>query len=62
MEPAPGVYRVEFDDEELEADADLPRGPFVSFQLTQARVAEIVDRDVDPTNPATSRHYLGLSP
>ncbi|MBS1674392.1 MAG: hypothetical protein JSS74_10550 [Actinobacteria bacterium] len=52
------LYRVELDDGvELELDDDLPRGPFVSFQLRRARVAEVLDRGVDPND---SRHRIWL--
>jgi len=30
------VSRVELDDEDLQLDTDLPRGPFISFQLSRA--------------------------
>ncbi|MFJ3490617.1 hypothetical protein [Leifsonia aquatica] len=39
------VYRVALDEEHtLAPDSDLPRGPFVSFQVPRARVAAILDR------------------
>jgi hypothetical protein len=47
------LYRVEVDEDvELELDEDLPRGPFVSFQLRRARIVEVLDRGVDPSDPA----------
>lgn len=58
MSRAPGngrgwLYRVEIDDDvEVYLDDDLPRGPFVSFQLSRARVVEVLDRGVDPWDPA----------
>lgn len=44
------LYRVELDDDDLTPDEDIPRGPFISFQLPRARVAAVLDRGVDPTN------------
>lgn len=44
------LYRVELDDEPLAPDDDLPRGPFISFQLSRARIAAVLDRGVDPND------------
>jgi len=63
MSRAPGngrgwLYRVEIDDDvELELDEDIPRGPFISFQLRRARISEVLDRGVDPHDP---RHRVWL--
>lgn len=52
------LYRVELEgDVEFDLDEDLPRGPFVSFQTSRARVAAVLDRGVDPSDP---RHRLWL--
>lgn len=48
------LYRVELDNEELALDDDLPRGPFISFQLSRVRIAAVLDRGVDPNDP---RHF-----
>jgi hypothetical protein len=45
------LYRVELDDEDLTLDDDLPRGPFISFQLSRVRIAAVLDRGVDPNDP-----------
>lgn len=42
------VYGVEIDDEDLEPDADMSRGPFTSFQTPRARIASVLTRGVDP--------------
>ena len=51
------LYRVELDGEDLVPDDDLPRGPFISFQLSKIRVAAVLDRGVDPDS---SRHVREL--
>ena len=51
------LYRIELDEVDLVADEDLPRGPFISFQLPRARVAAILDCGV---NPDESRHVRHL--
>ncbi|MCS5732311.1 hypothetical protein [Herbiconiux daphne] len=59
-EPGKGrgwLYRVELDDDDLVPDDDLPRGPFISFQLPRARIAAVLDRGVDPDAP---RHLREL--
>ncbi|WP_291049821.1 hypothetical protein [Herbiconiux sp.] len=49
------VYRIELDDNDLVPDDDLPRGPFISFQLPRARIAAILDRGVSPDDPRHAR-------
>lgn len=49
------VYRVELDDEDLVPDEDLPRGPFINFQLRRARIAAVLDRGVDPDDRRHAR-------
>lgn len=51
------VYRVELDAHDVALDEDLPRGPFISFQLPSVRIAAIADAGVDPNNP---RHFREL--
>lgn len=49
------VYRIELGDEDLAPDDDLPRGPFISFQLRRARIAAVLDRGVNPDDPRHAR-------
>jgi hypothetical protein len=51
------LYRVELDDDDLIPDDDLPRGPFISFQLPRVRVGAVLDRGVDPDD---QRHLRRL--
>ncbi|MBF4562865.1 hypothetical protein ITJ43_12040 [Microbacterium sp. VKM Ac-2870] len=44
------LYRVDLEDHELVLDDDLPRGPFISFQLPRVRVSAVLDRGVDPND------------
>ncbi|MGC0371258.1 hypothetical protein [Microbacterium sp. SLBN-111] len=62
-EPGKGrgwLYRVELDEDDLIPDDDLPRGPFVSFQLPRARIGAVLDRGVDPDNPRHVRELQRL--
>ena len=59
------VYRVDLEEFDLAIDDDLPRGPFISFQLPSARVAIVADSGVDSTDPRHARvlqRFVGRIP
>jgi hypothetical protein len=45
------LYRIVLAADSLSFDRDLPRGPFICFEVRSARVADIVQRYVDPDDP-----------